>query len=861
MGNIYFRLCVGVSAAAMVAPAYGQTGQVIDETPATGTELPTSEPEGDDRRDDTGRLTPANEIIVSARRREESLQDVPQTVNVVTAAQVEKLNLRNFQEIQNIVPGLTMSQTSAFSSQATVRGVAFVPEASGNNPSVEFYLNDAPISSTFLFQSTFDFGQFELQRGPQGTLRGRAAPSGSISVTARRPDLDEVGAVFHGTIADPRARKIDGAFNLPIIRDVLGVRLAGVIDNSRGTRVHSIKEEVFPQFNEGPYRRTKAIRGSVRFEPADWVKLNFMYQSLHSLDHNYTQVVSRSFAPGDGTTPTATVVNGFDFTPVIRPFDRLSLDDVGGYDRQDLDVYIGNVDFRFAGQKLSYVGSYTKSDTGASSPSDAGDQFAPPRVNIVARQFIAPANFANVCGDEARMNGFTPNTGAPFGCTHGFQTRQSHELRLASEERIAGIFDYVIGGFYDHPVSPSDIVGENASFATGNVGSRTGRLRRARITEKSVFGNLTAHLFDDRLELSGGLRYIDYKLRSQLIVANSTVRTDDRVKDTATIYTASAKYKVTDDIMVYALTGTSFRPTNPVVGDFSVGPTGTEGPSPLERAFTLPASEKSTSYEVGAKTSFLDGRGRFNISAYYQKFRNYPFRAPTAVNFINYRLANNVVLEERSTFNFVSPVPVTVKGIEGEASFQILDRWSISGNASFSDGKIKNGTIACNPYFTAAGVPFIPTVAQIRAAAAASGNPGETLAVCTGVNRPVLTTPKFNANVQSEFGFDVTDTTDGFVRGLAVIRGKTQGDIDSPFDQVGAFGLLNLYAGIRDKDGAWEVTIFGKNILRERQVLSIGSTPLNTTIGGNSFVSQYRSVSVTAPRELGLTAKIAFGSR
>lgn len=399
---------------------------------------------------------------------------------------------------------------------------------------------------------------------------------------------------------------------------------------------------------------------------------------------------------------------------------------------------------------------------------------------------------------------------------------------------------------------------------TGNTAivANTGRLRRSRITEKSVFGNLTAHLFDDRLELSGGLRYIDYKLVSGLEVLGTPINVVDRVNQNAIVYTASAKYKLTDDIMLYALTGSSFRPTNPVVGVFSVGPTGTEGPSPLARTFTLPPSERSRSHEIGTKTSFLDGRGRFNISGYYQKFKNYPFRSPSPVFYVNYTRVGDAIAEQAVSFNFVSPVAVTVKGVEAEGSFQILDRWSIGANASYSDGKIKNGTVACNVYFDPNGNPITPTVAQIQAAAAASGNPGETLATCGGVNRPVLTTPKFNANVQSEFGFVVTDTTDAFVRGLAVISGKTQGDVDNPFDAVGAYGLLNLYAGIRDKDGAWEVTVFGKNILKEEQILNIGATPLETTgVVTPSIPSQYRSISVTAPREFGLTAKIALGTR
>src|SRR5690349_7474184 len=107
---------------------------------------PTREPVGADIADDTGSLA-TNEIIVSARRRDESVQEVPQTINVVTSAQVEKLNLRNFTDISSVVPGLQMQSSSAFTNTATVRGIAFDPAASGNNPSVEFYLNDAPISS------------------------------------------------------------------------------------------------------------------------------------------------------------------------------------------------------------------------------------------------------------------------------------------------------------------------------------------------------------------------------------------------------------------------------------------------------------------------------------------------------------------------------------------------------------------------------------------------------------------------------------------------------------------------------------------------------------------------------------------
>ena len=817
--------------------------------PAANAQAPEAEASSE-----TGELAGSNEIIVSARRRDESLQDVPQTVNVVTAEQVDKLNIRNFQEIAAIVPGLTLSQASSFSSQATVRGIAFVPEASGSNPSVEFYLNDAPISSSFIFQSTYDFGQFELQRGPQGTLRGRASPSGSIAVTIRRPDLEKVGLVLNGTVTDQHARKLDGAFNLPIIADVLAVRVAGVVDRTQGTFIRSTKEISDPDHNEKPYRNTESIRVGVRFEPSDWIAANVMYQSLHSEDHSYAQNVSNSLFGGPAPTGL-----------VIRPFDRLSTEDQGQYAFQDHDVFVGNLDVRFAGQKLSYVGSYTKQAYSSIAPQDQSDYFSPPRVNLASRTLSDPVGFRQACTEGKRGLNLRPTTGAYFQCTlSGGATRKTHELRLASEDRIAGIFDYVIGGFYDRQNIPTFLTQETpiVNTTTRNITtvSRTAIERQGGSKERSVFGNLIAHVGD--LEVAGGLRYIDYRSNASLLQAG-TLTSSQRDRDDAVIYVASAKYQFTPDVMVYAQTGSSWRPGPRVVGNFSVGADGSSGPSALERRFLDLPPETSKSYEIGAKTSFMGGRGRFNISAYYQKLKNYPFRG-SQVSFVNYRLVSGAPSAEVANFRFVSPVPVTVKGVEAEASFQITPRWSIGVNASYADGRIKNGTIACTD-LDRDGRPdtnaIVPTLAQLRAALPANQN----VAVCNGLNQRSVNSPKFSANIQSEYGFAIGQRFDGFLRGSATIFGKTQNDPANGADDVGAYGLVNLFAGLRDPEGAWEISFFGKNVFNEKKLLAVGSGPLATTVrtpGTITYTSEYRGdVSVTAPREFGISARFALGSR
>ncbi|MCB2080256.1 MAG: Plug domain-containing protein, partial [Novosphingobium sp.] len=130
-----------------------------------------------------------SEIIVQARRRDESLQEVPLVVNAVTSEEIDKLNLRDGTEIQNLVPGLQLSNNAnGIGASGQVRGVQYDANTSAN-PTVAFYFNDAPIDGGSVLQAMYDIGQVEVLRGPQGTLRGAASPSGSITFTTRKPDL------------------------------------------------------------------------------------------------------------------------------------------------------------------------------------------------------------------------------------------------------------------------------------------------------------------------------------------------------------------------------------------------------------------------------------------------------------------------------------------------------------------------------------------------------------------------------------------------------------------------------------------------------------------------------------------------
>ncbi len=99
-----------------------------------------------------------------------------------------------------MVPDLSLvPNANGIGSSSSVRGVNHDVNVSADNGTIQYYLNDAPIGSDSVFQALFDVNSIDVERGPQGTLRGRAAPSGAIAITTRQPDLEEAGAFVDGT--------------------------------------------------------------------------------------------------------------------------------------------------------------------------------------------------------------------------------------------------------------------------------------------------------------------------------------------------------------------------------------------------------------------------------------------------------------------------------------------------------------------------------------------------------------------------------------------------------------------------------------------------------------------------------------
>ena len=795
--------------------------------------------------------TTLTEIVVTARRRREGLQDAPLTVNVVTADSLQKLNIKQFQDIQTVVPGLSLAQNgSGYQAAASLRGVTF-DVSTGAQPTVALYLNEAPVQALFLFQSLYDVGQVEVLRGPQGTARGVSAPSGAITVSSRRPDLAQYGGYADVTLTDLGGRTAQGAVNLPLIKDVLGLRVAGVIDQSDQDGVRSLHNPLRPR------QTTSSERISLGFTPSDRFNANVTYQHLDKQLTDFDQVSG----PGQGTA-----VN-----PAISPSQRLSVEDGPNEITQHFDVVTAQADGQLFGQHLSYVGSYLRLKINTASSQDQGNLL--PGAEDYAHIGVA-------------------------------QEQTTHEIRMSSDAPLRGLFDYAVGAYYSwqnnggriintgpllpgafgDPSGPPDFTHFNPRYQVPVQISIPSTLQ-----ETSIFANATFHL-GRGTELSTGVRQIfsiasshaqittgqgfaavppgvvgaascaaaglasTYPGTCDLVIPGGMNEGDQttRSSETPHIYNLSLSQRVTPGLLVYATTGTSYRP--PVA---SIGIQGELAVStdPALSTLTFHPSEHTRGYEVGFKATFLHGRGRLDAAAFRQRFDNLTVFVPGLAY-------NNVPPGQTAAsgpgqagayvpanFDFTASADALVQGFDIDSALQITPEWNVAFQMSYADGRIQNSNVPCNITDAAGNSVF---------------NTGGLISLCPGGSSSRL--PLWNASLQTEYVQPLSDNVDGFVRGLVTYYPQNRNRVEPDFT-VGQYSLANVYAGLRSHSGAWEVSMFARNAFKTNRTLDVQSVQLsdNTQLG-TAFPdlirpSGYALTLSTPRREVGVNLHYAWGSR
>lgn len=810
-------------------------------------------------------------IIVTARRREENIQDVPQTIVAVSGRELEALNLFNFEDLSKVVSGVSLSRAGGIT---TVRGVSFNPTAQTNS-AVAFYMNEGPVQSSFIFQSMFDIGQIETLKGPQGTVRGQSAPTGAITLTTRRPDLEEIGGYALGSVTDDDGRMLQGAVNVPLINGKLGLRLAGITDRNDNGGIRSVNSPV------EPFAETNAFRISALAEPIEDLSAAFTYQHLTTKSLSFGGAVYGNGAAGGavgsagfntarrqtGHATQFTQQPGYNGPPILVG-SRLAVAENADRSKGTQEFASGQIDYRFAGLEISYVGAWSHNDSKpATTFGDVGNM---------------------IIGDY------------PGRSLNSDLTRWTHELRLSSTDRIGGIVDFVVGAFHlDEDISN---MGNNGlAFQPGAFGSPLGapvavapNLRFAttsffdtknHLKELSFFGNVTLHM-TDATELSGGIRFINAKkdairinssnagFRALGDVSTAPACTAqggvlgttyagvcdipvaavvspalvDKWKKTPTVYSATLSHRFTPEFMAYAAFGTSWRP-GPTQGNIVNGTN-----DPLLNSLTALEDETTKSFEVGIKHSMLDDRLRINLSAYYQKYENLVFSDLSAIRYIadNGQGVRQLAAAIPLNYNVDAKVP----GVDFDASYQVSDRFFLSTGVSWNDGKFRNQVVPCNDG-NFDGVPDggAFSVGQFPA--------GVFIAQCNQSGRS-SPTPKWSATLRSDVSYPIAEDMEFFTSGVLTYSSKNP--YADPTYTTPAMVQVNVNLGVRDVEKGWEIQAFVRNLLNDNTITSMDTRAGSDILLGSTMLglfgnSGYRRVEYQRPREVGLTFRYAFGSR
>ncbi len=551
------------------------------------------------------------EVIVTAQRRNENLQNVPMSITVLDAAQLEARDVKTFMDYAASVPNLGFGYTGdGFSGARTIsiRGVA-------GNDTTGFYLDDTPLPESINPQIV-DIDRIEVLRGPQGTLYGARSEGGTVRLITQQPD-DTFSARTHVGVSDTWNTVqpnyvADGAVNLPLIPDRLSLRIVGLYDQEAG-----FFRRQFPSTPLGnDYHTITNVADTItsggsialRWKATDDLTITprllyqqSTYNGLPYSDHTAYQV------PAPAVPPTNLNLDPNNFMQT-----RLFNVPEGGSDRW-------------------WLGSLTMAyHTGF------GD-------------FVSSSSYLDrkLFDNEDNSDYIYQNVGGPFpvpitGITTLYQFVQ--EVRFISHfsgpvQLVSGVYYESTSGtpFYEAPII---VNGLNASFggtpqnpAPGlnpqNPDELGANAIYTQTSEPALYGEV-AYQVTAPLKLIAGARLYrntttSYDYQEGFVVGGP------RINDSPVTLTqsgvnpkAEVDYQITPDKMVYALASKGFRP-----GGVTIAVPPAFGCAADLAALGLTAQQvreyKSDSlwnYEVGAKTSWLDQTLTVDGAAYYIDWKN-----------------------------------------------------------------------------------------------------------------------------------------------------------------------------------------------------------------------------------------------
>ena len=741
------------------------------------------------------------EVIVTAQKKLESVQEVPATINPITSELLQKNTILEIDQVASITPGVNFERPDSRRQSFTIRGVTADPDNTAVSP-ITPYWNEQPIRPQTLFTALFDLERIEVLRGPQGTLRGRTDPSGSILVYTRKPNLETIDGYVQQTLSDNHGSNSQAAMSLPIVEQRLGLRVAGLYDENDGQEVKNINT------GQDELNRQSAGRLSLSWLPVDQLTIDLTYQYLE-MTARVPEAIAGS--PGEAATDPfyQFLVSQGTGTAYASDFhldkeDRRAVHD--GIHQTHMRSELANlsINWEVAGHTLTSVSGYFES-------------YATDIRDLDVADFLPGSQDSDTA---VNIDTF------------------SQELRLANND--GDFWEYIIGLYYEDSTVKAtnriDVTGSFGLFAPVTpppaVASADVFLKIPLLTKvKAVFWHNKFYL-TDRLNLQLGVRYQEFEgdsradaistlngdidLATAFGLPNRRLITDDQAtrKDDAWTGTLKLSYQLTPDILVYGGYDRSFRPSGVTIAGVA-----------LSSESLMFDAETSDNFELGIKTTLADGRVRLNAAAFAQNFDGYQgFSTVIRANLPRSGDPADESNVESLTFN----ADAEIRGFESDFEILLSERWNLAGGYTYVDSRFKDGEDGpCND-------SPIPA--------------GQEIARCDIGGNRISTQPRWSANLSSEY-FVPFGALEWYARGVYTYADERV-DEQVLGEKIPAYGLLNLWTGVRSADGSWDASLWVKNATDEQEkALAANLIPVE----GLGLPSDFRRAVMIPPRTVGLT--------
>ena len=750
----------------------------------------------------------STEIIVTATKRAESLQNVPISIQAFNTEKLAQNQVATFDDYAKLLPSVSFQSFGPGQSQIFFRGVTSGGDGlrTGSLPTSGLYIDEIPLTTIggSVDLHIYDIARVEALSGPQGTLFGASSLSGTLRIITNKPDPSKFSAGYDLQLNKFKEGEagglVEGFLNIPL-NERIAVRASG-----------------FYQRDGGYIDNVAASRTFLLGDTDPATNLTVNNSALVEKNFNNVETYGGRIALGidldDNWTVTPALIyqrqkseGGFLFDPRVGDLQVTDFTPSSNKDRfyqaaLTIEGKIGDWDITYAG---GYFGRKVDNLQDYSYYTVAYDQILP-KINPDTGLFEG-GYYTNFVG--ASGNFLDPTQSQLLRDRY---TKISNELRLNSPADKR--FRITLGGFQQRQ---RDNV--KADYIIPGLGSATNGpfsvpttidnifLTRAKRVDRdyAVFGEASFDI-TERFILTAGIRGFKAKntlfgfsgFRSDALRANClpTTQTDrpcnnfDRTyKESGETHKVNLTYKIDGQRLVYATYSTGFRPG---------GNNRRAGIDPYD-------ADTIDNYELGFKTTWLDRRLRINGAIFYEEFKD-----------VQYGLSPVGSAGVTSIYNAGD---ARIYGLESDFSFRIVNGFTLSGSGTYIDAKLDTdfcGLDSTNNQIDAIGAPC-------------------TLGVLAGKGTRLPVQPKFKGNLSGRYEFDAGKNR-SFVQATALYQGGTRSYLtDGEFAALGPtrkFTTFDFSAGT--KFGEFSVEAFIQNAFDKRGTLTINTVCVPGICGGGA---------------------------